>query len=262
MNNQSDNLKIYRQLSEGEFIVVGVDTAWGGVDYCAAQFLSVTNKDVPMVYHARELATEMTPRIFNTLVDINRITGVRPVVAYERNNGGIAEVERLQRLNKINQFQIYQQKNDVGTIRGMQQGVKLGWDTTSASRPVMLGDLKDAIDNFYLTIYDRATVNELLSFVIVQGASGSWKAQAEVGMHDDLIMSLAIAWQLYQTERIKTGNESAVVNQKPPNEKLKVPYVDEEGQLVGAELDKIVATAIKKTIQPRGNDWKYPRLRQ
>jgi len=39
----------------------------------------------------------------------------------------------------------------------------------------------------------------MFSFIISQ-TSTSWKAQAEQGAHDDLIMSLAIAWQLYQTE--------------------------------------------------------------
>ena len=63
----------------------------------------------------------------------------------------------------------------------------------------MLEDLKNAIDGRLIRIYDEHTVNEMFSFIITQ-TSSSWKAQAEQGSHDDLIMSLAIAWQLYQTE--------------------------------------------------------------
>jgi len=255
---KNDNFKIYRKPAEDEFIVVGVDTAWGGGDYCAAQFISTLKRDVPIVYHSRELSSEMTPALFDMLTTIYNWTRVKPTVSYERNNGGTAELERLQRMNHANQFTIYQQKNDVGTIRGMQQSIKLGWDTNGSSRPIMLGDLKEAIDSFYLTIYDRATINELLGFVIVQGNSGAWKAQAEVGAHDDLIMALGIAWQLYQTEKVRI-NESAVVSPKDPNEKPKAAYVDEEGQLVGAGLDEIMAKAVKDTLKPRGRDWRYPR---
>lgn len=63
----------------------------------------------------------------------------------------------------------------------------------------MLSMLKEAIDNRLITIYDKPTVNEMFSFIVSQ-TSSSWKAQAEQGAHDDLIMALAGAWQLYQTE--------------------------------------------------------------
>jgi hypothetical protein len=39
----------------------------------------------------------------------------------------------------------------------------------------------------------------MFSFVEVQ-TSMSWRAQAEKGAHDDLVIALAGAWQLYQTE--------------------------------------------------------------
>ena len=58
----------------------------------------------------------------------------------------------------------------------------------------MLQDLKEAIDGQLLKLYDKATVNELFTFII----SKTGKPQAEQNTHDDLVMSLAIAWQLYQ----------------------------------------------------------------
>lgn len=189
----------YRDYKKGEFIVVGVDTSWGGTDYCAAQFLSKTNLDVPVVYHSKALATEMTPQIHLELERIYDQTGVQPVVAFERNNGGTAEVERLATLNRNGKYRIYQEKSNVGTVEGAESSIRLGWTTSSASRPTMLSMLKEAIDNRLIGIYDKPTVGEMFSFIISQ-TSSSWKAQAEQGAHDDLIMSLAIAWQLYQSE--------------------------------------------------------------
>jgi phage terminase large subunit len=189
----------YRPYQKGEFFVVAADTSWGGTDYSACQFLSKTNLDVPVVYHSKALATEMTPHIHNELERIYDETQVKPVIAYERNNGGVAEMERLATLNRNGKYRIYVEKKNVGTTETTEQSVRLGFTTTSATRPTMLSMLKEAIDGRLVGIYDRPTVNEMFSFIISQ-TSSSWKAQAEQGAHDDLIMALAIAWQLYQTE--------------------------------------------------------------
>lgn len=194
----------YRKYEKGEFIVVGVDTSWGGTDYCAAQFLSKTNLDVPVVFHSKILATEMTPRIHSELERIFDETGIKPVVAYERNNGGVAEIERLATLNRNGKYLIYREKTGIATTDTTEDTVKLGWTTSSATRPVMLSMLKECVDSRLLRIYDKPTINEMFSFIVSQ-TSSSWKAQAEAGAHDDLIMSLAIAWQLYQTEQADRG---------------------------------------------------------
>lgn len=200
-------MRKYREYKRDEFIVVGVDTAWGGTDYCVAQFLSKTYLDVPTVYHSKVLATEMTPLIHNELERIYNETGVKPVVAYERNNGGVAEIERLATLNRDGKYRIYQEKRNMASTDVTEDSVKLGWTTSSSSRPTMLSMLKEAIDNRLIRIYDKPTINEMFSFIVSQ-TSSSWKAQAEQGAHDDLIMALAIAWQLYQSE-------NAPVIQKP-----------------------------------------------
>lgn len=190
----------YREFEEGEFILVFADTSWGGGDFCAAQFLSYQKLDVPVVYHSKVLASEMTPALHEECIRIAGITGVTPVLAIERNNGGTAEIERLIRLNRHNDYKIYKQKQNMASKYRTSDSPKYGWDTTSATRPVMLGQLKDAIDGNVITLYDRPTINEMFSFIEVQTAS-SWKAQAERGSHDDLVMSLAGVWQLYQSEK-------------------------------------------------------------
>lgn len=243
----------YRDLEAGEFIVVGVDTAAGGVDYCAAQFVSVTKRDVPIVYHAKVLASEMTPELDRKLIDIYTITGVKPTIAYERNNGGVFELERLARLNKFNSYNIYQTKQDTGTIRGMQMSPKLGWSTDSSTRPIMLADLKEVIDNKQLLFYDRPTLNELLSFVIVQ-TTHNWKAQAENGMHDDLVMALAIAWQLYQTEyTVNNRPEFKVSRPKPAHKDTKEGYLVINDQL---QYNLDIGKALKESSKPT-KDWKH-----
>ena len=72
-------------------------------------------------------------------------------------------------------------------------------NTNSATRPVMLNGVEELINNQLVTIYDEPTINEGFSFVKHKTPSG-WKAEAESGATDDLIMSLAGVWQMYQTE--------------------------------------------------------------
>lgn len=190
-----NSLRQYRKIEPGEFFVIFADTSAGLGDACAVQFLSKTNIDVPLVYHKKVIATEMTNEILPIIEKIYDITQVKPVVAYERNNGGVFEIERLATLNRSGKFDIFKMPNK-GTIDNPEP-TRLGWDTNTATRPTMLQDLKNAIDNQALRVYDKPTITELYSFVLVQTTS-TVKAQAEKGAHDDLVMSLAGAWQLYQ----------------------------------------------------------------
>lgn len=198
--NQESAFREYRGFKQGEFIVCFADTAAGGGDYCAAHFLSKEGLDIPLVYHSKTIATEMTPLIHEKLEEIFDTTGVQPIVAFERNNGGLYELERLNKLNRNQKYRIYRTKQNMGSTTTTSDTPKLGWDTNSATRPAMLGAVKEAIDNGLVKIYDRPTVTEMFSFVEVQTTS-SWRAQAEKSAHDDLIMALAGAWQMYQTER-------------------------------------------------------------
>jgi len=185
-------LNQYRQYKSGEFIVVGVDTSAGGGDYSAAQFLSKTNLDVPTVLHTSQSITVATPIIHNELEKIFDETNVKPVVAYERQNGGVFELERLSTLNRLNKYDMFTMptygKIDNPTAK------KIGWDTNTATRPKMLQELKECIDNKLIKLYHKQTVNELFTFIV----SNIGKPEAENNAHDDLVMSLAIAWQLYQ----------------------------------------------------------------
>ncbi|GIW70197.1 MAG: hypothetical protein KatS3mg101_0944 [Patescibacteria group bacterium] len=187
--------KQYRKIEKGEFIVVGVDTAAGGNDFTAAQFLSKTKVDVPLVYHSRIITTEFTNQLVPVLERIFDETGVKPVVAYERNNGGAFEMDRLAAMNRLNKYEIF--KMPSFGRENPPDAIQYGWTTSTATRPKMLQDLKNAVDNRVLTIYDRETINEMFSFIISQ-TSSSWKAQAEKNAKDDLVMSLGIAYQLYQ----------------------------------------------------------------
>ncbi|HNQ31715.1 MAG TPA: hypothetical protein PKJ68_04500 [Candidatus Woesebacteria bacterium] len=188
--------RTYRTLALGEFIVVAVDTAAGMGDYTAAQYLSKTKIDVPIVYHSKTTTSDFIPHLAESLNKIYDITRVQPIVALERGNGGAFLIDRLGAINLLQKYRLFAMPK-YGTIDGSEPTV-YGWDTSSTTRPKMLQDLKDVIDKKALGVYDKTTIQELYSFVLVQ-TSTLWKAQAERGSHDDLVMSLAIAYQMFQS---------------------------------------------------------------
>ena len=186
-------LKRFRPYKNGEFVVVGVDTSAGGNDYTACQFLSKSYLDVPTVIHTKSSITEVTPLIKQELDSIFDQTGIKPIVAYERQNGGVFELERLSRLNRDQKYNIFVMPT-YGSVNNSEES-RIGWDTNTLTRPKMLQELKELVDSCAIKLYHKETVNELFSFII----SKTGKPQAETKSHDDLVMSLSIAYQLYLT---------------------------------------------------------------
>src|SRR3989339_1123708 len=212
------NFRQYRAITKGEFVLCAVDTASGGLDYTAAQFLSKTKIDVPLVFHSKVTTSDFIPKLAEVLEKIYDTTNIKPIVAIERQNGGAFLVDRLAGINLRGKYEIFKMPN-FGRDRAPDP-VRLGGDTNTATRPKMLQDLKNAIDKKTLTIYDKLTINEMFSFVVMQ-TSSSWKAQAEKNAHDDLIMALAIVWQMYQIcEKPMTEVETQKVISDLPNEHL------------------------------------------
>lgn len=200
--------KQFRPFQRGEFILCGVDPSHGGGDNTAAQFLSHKWLDVPYIYHSPMTITAVTPMLHQELTRISKETGIAPVVAYETNNGGDFEFERLGRLNRYGDYRLYSMKQLDAHLQRLIDTGKLGWNTNTATRPKMLQELKEGVEGELIHLYHRATLDEMFSF-IVNPKTG--KAEAEEMAHDDLVMALAIVWQLYQTEAPKHEQGGGVV---------------------------------------------------
>lgn len=74
--------------------------------------------------------------------------------------------------------------------------------TTNATKQVVVSDLQSAFEHGEITIYNNPVlVGELLSFQAVRNPSGSFSYGAPEGMHDDTVMSLALAWSCVKQNR-------------------------------------------------------------
>ena len=215
----------YRKIEAKEQLLIALDTAQGGGDYTAMQVLSKTKLDVPIVYHSQQPTSEFLPQLHRVLEAMSNITNIKPIIAIERNNGGLLHCERLAGLNIKQLYTLFKMPN-IGAIDiASQGGSRYGWDTNMSTRPVMISELRTAIHQGLIKVYDAMTYGEMLSFVVKNG-----KPQAEKNAHDDLIMSLAIAWQMYQMNL--QVEVVATVNQSPAIEVHKFPenqILDEYG---------------------------------
>lgn len=190
--------RIFRKLEPGEFIIAAEDTSQGGGDWNCCVFMSYKKLDIPIVYWNDGVAATATPDIHQALEFISELTGVAPMIAIERNNGGSSEIERLKVLNRKEKYSIYVMKDKTARVGESEdeESSLLGWKTTSATRPYLLGEYKEAFDNHVWAFYDQQLLDHHKTFI--KGKGG--KPQASKGTHDDGVIAPAIGNQLYQTE--------------------------------------------------------------
>lgn len=153
---------------EGRQYVAGVDVA-ASVDFTVVTVLDAESKE--MVYLDR----------FNRVdypVLIDRLDSV-----YKRYNLTSMVVES----NSIGRPVI-----DELVTRGLNI---VPFTTTSATKQAIIQSLQSAFENGQIQVLnDPVLIGELLSFESKRNASGSFSYSAPSGMHDDCVMSLAIAW--------------------------------------------------------------------
>lgn len=191
-NNQG--FRLYRRIEKGEFFVVFGDCSQGGADSNFVTFMSKTRGDIPLVLQMQGVARQMSPRLREALIWIYKQTGVKPVVALERAAGGASEMDYLIEYNDGSYVIYYMKDKD-----GEPNPDKPGWDTTTASRPQMLGDWLVAYESRQITVYDPIMQEQHQTFIVNKNG----KPEAAPGTHDDGVMSPAGAYQLYKTENPK-----------------------------------------------------------
>jgi len=115
------------------------------------------------------------------------------LVAPEANGFGHSTINTL--LNEIGWPSIYQH-TDYQAVRivkdGMEVTPKYGWQTNQKTRPLMLAELRSAIQGGLYKVNDKEFFNECLTFC----DNGHGKYEASNGAKDDRVLAHAINWQV------------------------------------------------------------------
>jgi hypothetical protein len=174
-------LKIYDEPQDGHKYIMTVDAAKDGNDAFAVQVIDITD------FKFRQVAAAQLQIDYLLMPEFIDEWGRDYNNAYliiENNEGaGQSIADQM--------YQTYEYENlhfdkDVGQNKKKKYP---GFRTTTKTRKQILQTLKLFIENDKLDVKDKRTINEFFRFILVNN-----KFQADDGAHDDMIMSLAMAF--------------------------------------------------------------------
>ena len=118
---------------------------------------------------------------------------------------GIATLQKLDDMGYVN---LYRQTK-ISNI-SKEEGDRLGFRTTTATKSTIIGNLKNAIENEDVYIPSADMLQELKDYT----ANENGKTEAAPGCHDDTVMSLAIALEILRTHYDRIVTNKVAWNQK------------------------------------------------
>ena len=168
--------------------IMAVDPAKGGLDAFAIQIIDVTSFPFEQVADAQifKCNYQIMPEFLNEWG--NRYNNAYMII--ENNEGAGTFIANMMLLD-FEYENLFFTKKDNGKF-----SKEPGFRTTTKTRTQILETFKHFVDNKRLIIRDKKTINELYSFIIKDN-----KYQADDGSHDDLVMSMALAFVPFISSR-------------------------------------------------------------
>jgi len=187
------DLKVWQYPQHNESFLIAADIALGvGLDY---SFAVVMNSEREIVATFRN--NRIDPTLYGDLLFYLGRYYNNALMCPESNSIGIATISRLQQMSYVN---LYHQTKAM-TITG-EEGVRPGFRTTSASKPAIIGYMKNAIENRDFGCPDETIIQEMKEYI----QTGSGKTEAMAGCTDDSVMATAIALEVHRTHADKLSN--------------------------------------------------------
>lgn len=168
--------------------IMAVDPAKGGLDAFAVQIIDVTSFPFGQVADAQifKCNYQIMPEFLNEWG--NRYNNAYMII--ENNEGAGTFIANMMLLD-FEYENLFFTKKDNGKF-----SKEPGFRTTTKTRTQILETFKHFVDNKRLIIRDKKTINELYAFIIKDN-----KYQADDGSHDDLVMSMALAFVPFISSR-------------------------------------------------------------
>lgn len=185
---KDNKLKVYHRPEENHQYIISVDPAKDGRDAFAVQVIDITNFQFKQVASAKlQIDYLLMPEFIYDWAKYYR----NAYLIIENNEGaGQSVADQL--------YQTYEYEN-IHFDKSVETGKRKkypGTRTTVKTRKQILQTLKTFIDNSKLEIHDEDTIKEFYTFILINN-----KYQADEGTHDDMIMSLALAFTLFNSTK-------------------------------------------------------------
>ncbi|WP_003545412.1 terminase large subunit domain-containing protein [Desulfotomaculum nigrificans] len=174
---------IYQNVKANERYYIGVDTASGnGGDYSAISVFDSQGEQVAVFYN-NKIPVYRFAEIVN---DLGHYFNYGFLVV-EKNSFGQSVIEKLR--TEYGYLNMY--KHKTFDERGRKK-LKIGWVTTSVSKPKLINDYKEQFELDLILLNDNETLEEMKIFTDYNGKTGNIRGE---GNHDDMVIASALAIQ-------------------------------------------------------------------
>ena len=194
-DNRNGHLEMWKAPKFEDRFIIGADVSLGvGQDYSTAVVLN-REREVCALFRDNYI----DPSVFGDILFYLGRYFNNALLAVESNSLGIATLNRLKQMNYINLY--YQTK--AATLLN-DEGSKPGFRTTISTKPMIIGNLKRAIEEYDIDIPSDIIISELRTYVSAENGS----TNALAGNYDDTVMALAIAFEAYRTHQHRLTNDN------------------------------------------------------
>lgn len=199
VNDPNGYINIYRLPNTiSTKFCIGGDTAGDGSDYYTAHVLDAKTGEQVATFRNQfdaDLYTRQMYCLGKYYSYYNASLGIKEdaLIGIEANFDSYP-IRELQRLGYMNQYV----REAIDSYTGKTEK-KFGFRTTSLTRPTIISTLIEIVREHTEMLNDKDTLEELLT--IIRNEKG--RIEAPIGGHDDLMMGLAIAYEIRSQVSIK-----------------------------------------------------------
>lgn len=184
-DNREGKLQVFDYPQWDENYIIAADVALGvGQDYSVAVVLNNKYKVVAMYRDNR-----IDPSLWGELLFYLGRYYNNSLLCVESNSMGVATIQKLEAMNYVN---LYKQMKNANTS---EAGLRVGFRTTTASKPAIIGNLKSLLENEEVWVASNTMIQELKDYV----STSTGKTEAAPGCYDDTVMALAMACEVLRT---------------------------------------------------------------
>jgi hypothetical protein len=178
--SDNEGVKVYKEYDRTKTYVCGADIAEGiRKDFSVGVMIEVETRTVVAKIRGQWKPGEFADKLFEFCERYSSAGRGFPILAVERNNHGHAVILKL---NEILGYPAL-------FVNPLDE--RLGWLTSSVTRPIMINALIDWIEDGHLVVNDKEILTECLTLIDDNG-----KIEAASGKHDDSFVATAIALQI------------------------------------------------------------------
>jgi hypothetical protein len=186
IERKDGELRVWSEPQAGKRYVIGADVAEGleHGDYSSADVL-----ELPSGIQVAQWHGHIAPDLYGHMLNALGKWFNSALLGVEANNHGLTTLVTLRDLNYPN---LYVQHNIDDRGSNEKETKKLGWATTSKSKPYIIDQLSAELREGEHGICCKETVQEMQTYVVLE--NGSYGAQ--LNCFDDRVMSRAIAGEM------------------------------------------------------------------